>query len=414
MPKMKTNSSERVYLLAFFTFVSNSYSQNTFDGDYCPGPGVSGDEYLGQLTTGALNNSGGTCEISQIWAKVDNLNASLRLSFKIGNAGTALIRLYIDTDNNSTSGLITDASFGSGPAAGGAEYIIQINTNSGATKLFQNLSSTTVTEIPLLPGGLSGLNGDSNGCIGGDKMFVEFYIPFASIGYNPCNTTQPGTINVARYASVSGGSTNSSLCTSQSLNFGVPLSGSVTPNQSICQGTNSSPLTLTINGGINTTVESWQSSTDGVTYVDIPGTVGLYTYTPGILSEGDHYYRARILNTGICINAFYSSAAKITVNAAPSAPTTTLVQPTCTLATGTVNVTSPLPSTGISYTVTGTNPVVPAVANTTGVFEGLTSGIYSVTSKSTSGCVSSPVSVTINPQPITPAAPSTRVNTLDL
>jgi gliding motility-associated-like protein len=368
---MKTKIT--LLLLAFFMFVSNSYSQGTFDGDYCPGPGVSGDEYLGQLTTGPLNNSGGTCEISQIWAKVDNLNASLRLAFKIGNAGTALIRLYIDTDNNSTSGLITDASFGSGPAAGGAEYILQINTNSGATKLFQAASSTTVTEINLVPGGLSGLNGDSNGCVGGDKVFVEFYIPFESIGYNPCNTTQPGTINVARYASVSGGSTNSSMCTSQSLNFGVPLSGSVTPNQSICQGTSSSTLTLTINGGINTTIESWQSSTDGVTYSDIFGTAGLYTYTPGILSVGDHYYRARILNTGICINAFYSSAAKITVNAAPTAPNSTGDITECEKSPiQTLNANTALSSTtGITWydAATGgnivTSPTINSVGSTT-------------------------------------------------
>uniref|UniRef100_UPI0037519831 Ig-like domain-containing protein n=1 Tax=Flavobacterium sp. TaxID=239 RepID=UPI0037519831 len=316
---MKTKFT--LLLLAFFMFVSNSYAQpNSFDGSYCPGPSVSGDEYLGQLTTGALPSSGGTCEIGQIWAKVDNLGQSLRLAFKIGNAGTALIRIYIDKDNNSSTGLITDSSFGSGPAAGGAEYILQINTNTGATKLFQNATSTTVTEITLVPGGLSGKNGDSNGCAGGDKKFVEFYIPFTSIGFDPCNTTQPGTINVARYASVSGGATNSSMCTSQSLNFGVPLSGSVTPNQSICQGTSSTPLTLSINGGINTTIQSWQDSTDGINFTDIAGTSGLYVYAPGLLYVGDHYYRARILNTGICVNSFFSNAAKITVNAAPNAP----------------------------------------------------------------------------------------------
>ena len=86
------------------------------------------------------------------------------------------------------------------------------------------------------------------------------------------------------------------------------------------------------------------------------------------------------------------------------APTTTLVQPTCTVATGSITVTAPLPGTGISYTVTGTNPVLPAVTNTTGVFAGLTPGIYSVTSKSAAGCNSIPATVTINAQPIPPTA----------
>ncbi|MBF2709256.1 hypothetical protein, partial [Flavobacterium soyangense] len=391
---MKTKIT--LLLLAFFMFVSNAYSQNTFDGSYCPGPGVSGDEYLGQLTTGALSSSGGTCEIGQIWAKVDNLGQSLRLAFKIGNAGTALIRIYIDKDNNSSTGLITDSSFGGTPAAGGAEYILQINTNTGATKLFKDLTSTTVTEVALVPGGLSGKNGDSNGCAGGDKVFVEFYIPFASIGFDPCNTTQPGTINVARYASVSGGSTNSSGCTSQQLNFGVPLSGSVTPNQSLCQGTSASQLTLTINGGINTTVQSWQDSTDGVTFTDIAGTSGLYIYAPGLLSVGNHYYRARILNTGICVNSFFSSAAKITVNAAPNAPTTTLTQPPCSGGTGTITITSPI-QTGMTYSINGLT-----YTNTTGIFTSILAGTYSVTAKSATGCISPPSSVIITAGDNTP------------
>ncbi|NDP27593.1 MAG: VWA domain-containing protein, partial [Flavobacterium sp.] len=88
------------------------------------------------------------------------------------------------------------------------------------------------------------------------------------------------------------------------------------------------------------------------------------------------------------------------------APTTTLVQPTCSQATGSITVTAPLPSSGISYTVTGTNPVLPAVTNTTGFFAGLTPGNYSVTSKSATGCISTSCIVTINAQPLTPAVPT--------
>ncbi|MEW5675624.1 T9SS type A sorting domain-containing protein [Flavobacterium enshiense] len=91
---------------------------------------------------------------------------------------------------------------------------------------------------------------------------------------------------------------------------------------------------------------------------------------------------------------------------APTASVT--AQPTCTTATGTITVSSPAPGTGISYTVTGTNPVVAPQSNTTGLFSGLAPGVYSVTT-SKSGCTSAAVSLTVNPQPTTPAAPTASV-----
>ena len=72
-----------VFLMLFLiTSFTNSYSQNTFDGNYCPGPNISGDEYSGQLTTGPLSNSAKTCEISQVWAKVEN-EKGLSIDFKL-------------------------------------------------------------------------------------------------------------------------------------------------------------------------------------------------------------------------------------------------------------------------------------------------------------------------------------------
>ena len=58
----------------------------------------------------------------------------------------------------------------------------------------------------------------------------------------------------------------------------------------------------------------------------------------------------------------------------PAAPSVALTQPTCAVATGTITVTAPVPGVGITYTVTGTSPVVAPVTNATGVFAGLTSG----------------------------------------
>jgi hypothetical protein len=67
-------------------------------------------------------------------------------------------------------------------------------------------------------------------------------------------------------------------------------------------------------------------------------------------------------------------------------PTVTLTQPTCAVATGTITVNTPVPATGITYTVVGTNPVVAAVTNSTGVFSGFAEGTYNVTASNVSGC----------------------------
>ncbi|MFZ3274188.1 MAG: hypothetical protein WA143_07930, partial [Lutibacter sp.] len=332
MKKITLISLATFLVLLFSTTVG--YGQavpNTFDGSYCPGPGVSGDEYLGTLTTGVISTATGTCNIKQVWAKVDTGLGNIRLGFKIGNSGTALFRLYIDTNNSSSSGLITDTFGGTSIPAGGAEYVLQINSNSGDTKLFQATSTTTISEITNTLG-LGGLNGNSTGCVGNDGQFLEFYIPFSSIGFNLCDSSQPGKINIARYAAVAGGNANSNLCSNAALDFSVSLSGTVASNQTICEGGSISALNLTITGGGTNTVTTWEKSTDGVTYIGISGTATLTTYTPGTLTAGTHYFRAQIENLAICTNSFASSPAIITVNTKPAAPTVSKTPPTCSAA----------------------------------------------------------------------------------
>jgi hypothetical protein len=77
-------------------------------------------------------------------------------------------------------------------------------------------------------------------------------------------------------------------------------------------------------------------------------------------------------------------------------------QPTCTLATGTITVSSP--TTDLTFSIDGLT-----YSNTTGVFSGVAAGTYSVTSKSLSNIVSPAVSVTVLPQPPIPVAPTASV-----
>ena len=99
--------------------------------------------------------------------------------------------------------------------------------------------------------------------------------------------------------------------------------------------------------------------------------------TPSTATVGSTTYWVAEAESGSCIGP--KKPIVVTVNANPVAPTATVINPTCTLATGTITVTAPTPGAGITYTVVGTNPVVAAITNSTGIFAGLSPGIYNVT-----------------------------------
>jgi len=135
----------------------------------------------------------------------------------------------------------------------------------------------------------------------------------------------------------------------------------------------------------------------GATKITGTGTAGSF----GNLPSGS--YTFTVTNSAECTSG---PSENIRINAAPAtpaAPTANLTQPTCSLATGTVTATTPGQGAGISYTLTGTNPVVTAVTNSTGSFSGLNSGTYNLTTTNASGCTSSPAIMTINPPPSPPA-----------
>lgn len=66
----------------------------------------------------------------------------------------------------------------------------------------------------------------------------------------------------------------------------------------------------------------------------------------------------------------------------PEETTVTLTQPTCSVATGTIEVTAPL-GEGLSYSIDGSD-----FSNTSGLFTNIAAGDYTVTSKDTTGCLS--------------------------
>ncbi|MFN5334380.1 MAG: gliding motility-associated C-terminal domain-containing protein [Bacteroidota bacterium] len=120
------------------------------------------------------------------------------------------------------------------------------------------------------------------------------------------------------------------------------------------------------------------------------------------LSPGSYNITVRNTTTG-CV----SLATPLTVNAipgAPAAPTASVtLQPTCTTPTGTIVITAPLGS-NFEYSINGTT----YQAGTT--FSALAPNNYNVTVRNTTtGCVSSPTVLTVNPVPAPPATPTASV-----
>ncbi|WP_369753855.1 gliding motility-associated C-terminal domain-containing protein [Flavobacterium sp. WC2409] len=307
-----------IILLSLFASITNIYAQDTFDGDYCPAPNTPGDEYAtGIFFSQQLSvNASSTCQIGTIHAKVNTITQVLRLGMNIGNGGAALFRMYLDTDNNPITGLTSD-TFGGALSVAGAEYIIEINSNASTFNLYSG-NGSTLTPL-LVNNGLAAKNGSAVGCSAGGGEFLEFNIPFGSIGINICDPLNPGFIKITKLASVSGNSPSSSRCINTALTFGIPLKGSVEPSSTVCSGINSSLLNVTGITG-SSTITKWQSSVSPfTTWTDIANTSLTYTATNLTATTK---FRALFSNTGLCAgNDITTSEATITVNPSPNAPT---------------------------------------------------------------------------------------------
>lgn len=110
------------------------------------------------------------------------------------------------------------------------------------------------------------------------------------------------------------------------------------------------------------------------------------------LPSGTYLLRAK--NAFGCV----SSVTDVVINsqpATPLAPMASVVQPTCTVATGTLLVTGNLVGTDV-YSIDGVQ------YQSSSIFSNIASGTYSLTVKNSSGCVSAITTVTINQAPIVP------------
>jgi hypothetical protein len=156
-----------------------------------------------------------------------------------------------------------------------------------------------------------------------------------------------------------------------------------------CSGGDGSVAAGTVSNAVGTVHYSWKNSSNTV--------VGT-TSSVSSLAAGTY--------TLTVSDDCSSKTCTVTIGAPPaiSTPAATVTQPTCSKATGTVTVTSPVG--GITYTLTQAG-ILKYTANSSGVFSLVIPGTYALVA--TNGICSATGSTVVNSQPATPAAPSLKI-----
>ena len=260
----------------------------------------------------------------------------------------------------------------------------------------KTFSSTAVTITPVPPN--AGAN--QSGICAGTSTTLTGTAPttgtWSAQASNPAGATLSTTtsgVATASFASTASGIYNF-IYTANGLADTMSVTVTAKPNAGvdqtgICSGSNS---TLT---GTNPTTGTWSAQSNN------PAGATLSTTTSGVATASFASTASGIYNFIYTANGC-TDTMNVTVTTSPAAPTATVTQPTCAVATGTITISSPT-GTGITYSIDGTN----YQASTT--FSNVAAGTYSVTAKSSAGCVSAVTSVTVNAQPATPAAPTATV-----
>lgn len=108
-------------------------------------------------------------------------------------------------------------------------------------------------------------------------------------------------------------------------------------------------------------------------------------------------YSVKVLDVNGCYNT--SEVNQIVISEQPAIPVANVtVQPTCTVGTGTILVSSPI-GNGYEYSIDGIN------YQSATKFTNVPGGLYLVTSKNSAGCISNGAPVSVNLQPEKPATP---------
>ncbi len=130
-----------------------------------------------------------------------------------------------------------------------------------------------------------------------------------------------------------------------------------------------------------------------------PGNITGNTTTTTLTSIPAGTYNYTVTNSVGCSSIPSTSVTINAVVGAPTAPTVSIIQPTCTVSTGIITVTSATAALTFSLD-TG-----PYVSYPTGGFTGITPGNHTLIVQNISGCLSPFTNIIINTQPASPPAP---------
>jgi len=320
----------------------------------------------------------GTANVTQTGQAGGTYNSGAGLTI---NPGTGAINLATSIPGTYT--VIYSFSNGSCPNITTATLIVNIKPVISVQPLSQSVClgssvtlSVTASGIPA-PGyqWLKGL-----GPIPGATLST-YTIPSVSL-------SDAGSYKVATNNSYGITTSTSAILTVSPISGG----GTAASNQTICSGNSPANITLSAYTG---TIQ-WQSSSDNLTFNDIPGaiTTPLTSIQMGTLTVTT-YYRA-VVTSGLC-PAAYSNTVTVTVNALPAIPTANNNGPLC--AGATLNLTTPTVA-GATYSWTGPNSFISALQNPSKA--GVTmadAGAYNVT-VTVNGCTSPAGSTTVVVNPI--------------
>jgi gliding motility-associated-like protein len=203
------------------------------------------------------------------------------------------------------------------------------------------------------------------------------------------NTTNAAVTAIYNVTATSGITPNT--CTNT-----FTVSVTVNPKPSVVAVVNQQPTCPSPFGIINVSTPSGSnfefSNNNGATYQPLP--------TFSNLAPGNYNIIVRNTTTG-CVSNPSSSLTINPIPVAPATPTASVtVQPTCVVPTGTIVITDPT-GTNLEYSVNGSS------YQTGRTFNLLPPNPYNVTVRNTNtSCVSLPLSLTVNPIPGAPPAPT--------
>jgi len=149
-------------------------------------------------------------------------------------------------------------------------------------------------------------------------------------------------------------------------------------------------------------------STGSVVLTNLPA--GTWTVNPGNISGNSASttvtnlaagtYNFTVTNSSGCTSL---PSASVTINAvvgAPAAPLINIIQPTCTVSTGSIIITSV--TTNLTFSLDGG----PYTVYPSGGYNGISSGAHTLIGQNISGCLSPFANIIINPQPLSPVSPT--------